>query len=121
MDEIILKDTSGNRVPITDREKDILLGLKSGKKTKSIAYDLDLSPRTVDNIILKLREKVGASSRCDLLDNYYECNQSRADSIHKQEHIFDIRYMLAFVVFLSIISVIFIVFFQDIQQHLELS
>ena len=117
MDEIILKDTSGNRVPITDREKDILLGLKSGKKTKSIAYDLDLSPRTVDNIILKLREKVGASSRCDLLDNYYECNQSRADSIHKQEHIFDIRYMLAFVVFLSIISVIFIVFFQDRGTH----
>lgn len=55
-----------NEVVLSKREKEIILLLQKGNRTKKIAADLKISPRTVDNTILKLRERLNISSREDL-------------------------------------------------------
>ncbi len=47
---------------LTPRERDVLLGLIDGKANKIIAYELDISPRTVEIYRANLMEKLGVHS-----------------------------------------------------------
>jgi two-component system response regulator FixJ len=47
---------------LTPREKDVLLGLIDGKANKIIAYELDISPRTVEIYRANLMDKLGVRS-----------------------------------------------------------
>lgn len=52
---------------LTPREQDVLAGLAGGLPNKSIAYDLDISPRTVEVHRANLMTKLGVSSLSDAL------------------------------------------------------
>lgn len=47
---------------LTDRERDVLTGMARGLPNKSIAYDLDISPRTVEVHRANLMAKLGVKS-----------------------------------------------------------
>jgi len=47
---------------LTPRERDVLLGLIDGKANKIIAYELDISPRTVEIYRSNLMDKLGVRS-----------------------------------------------------------
>lgn len=54
-------------LPVSDREREILRLLASGKSTKTIADSLCISPATVRNHIQHILEKLGAHSRLQAL------------------------------------------------------
>lgn len=53
--------------PLTPQEKRCLQSLLSGQSTKAIAKQLQLSPRTVDHYLEKIRLKYKAHSRVELI------------------------------------------------------
>lgn len=52
---------------LTPRERDVLRGLADGLPNKTIAYDLEISPRTVEIHRANLMEKLGARSLSEAL------------------------------------------------------
>lgn len=52
---------------LTPRERDVLDGLAQGHPNKTIAYDLGISPRTVEVHRAHLMEKLGAHNLADVL------------------------------------------------------
>lgn len=52
---------------LTPRERDVLLGLLAGLPNKSIAYDLAISPRTVEIHRARIMDKMGARSLSELI------------------------------------------------------
>jgi two-component system response regulator FixJ len=52
---------------LSERERQVLEGLVAGHPNKTIAYDLDLSPRTVEVHRANVMIKMGASSLSDLV------------------------------------------------------
>lgn len=52
---------------LTPREQDVLLGLARGLPNKTIAYDLDISPRTVEVHRANMMTKLGVKSLSDAL------------------------------------------------------
>jgi DNA-binding NarL/FixJ family response regulator len=51
---------------LTPRERDVLQKLSEGKSTKEIAFDLNLSIKTIETFRLKIQEKVGLHSIAEL-------------------------------------------------------
>jgi two-component system response regulator FixJ len=52
---------------LSPRERDVLAGLVAGKQNKTIAYDLDISPRTVEVYRANLMTKMQAASLSQLV------------------------------------------------------
>jgi two-component system, LuxR family, response regulator FixJ len=52
---------------LTPRERDVLQGLLAGMPNKSIAYDLTISPRTVEIHRARVMDKMGARSLSELV------------------------------------------------------
>jgi len=52
---------------LTAREHDVLLGLVRGHPNKTIAYDLGISPRTVEIYRANLMTKLGVQSLSEVL------------------------------------------------------
>lgn len=52
---------------LTPREREVLLGLLAGLPNKSIAYDLAISPRTVEIHRARIMDKMGARSFSELI------------------------------------------------------
>jgi len=52
---------------LTPREQDVLKGLAQGLPNKTIAYDLDISPRTVEVHRANMMSKLGVRSLSDVL------------------------------------------------------
>ena len=52
---------------LTPRERDVLEGLAKGLPNKTIAYDLDISPRTVEIHRANLMSKLGVASLSEAL------------------------------------------------------
>jgi len=64
-----LKDGfSRSSISISNREDDCLFYLLRGMSSKSIAQILDISPRTVDSYIEKLKAKFNCNTRAELID-----------------------------------------------------
>ncbi|MEM0978175.1 MAG: response regulator transcription factor [Pseudomonadota bacterium] len=61
-----LKTTAKMREPLTSREQTILLELASGKSNKQVAYDLDISVRTVETHRKNIKRKLGISTTAGL-------------------------------------------------------
>lgn len=57
-----------NNIKLTDREAECLFFLLRGKTAKHIARVMSLSPRTVEEYIVKLKMKLGATNKCELID-----------------------------------------------------
>ena len=52
---------------LSNRERDVLKGLVAGLANKQIAYDLRISPRTIENYRANLMVKMQAGSLSDLV------------------------------------------------------
>ena len=52
---------------LSPRERDVLNGVVAGKPNKTIAYDLDISPRTVEIYRANLMSKTGARNISELM------------------------------------------------------
>lgn len=52
---------------LTDREREVLAGIVAGHPNKTVAYDLDISPRTVEVHRANIMAKMGARSLADLV------------------------------------------------------
>ena len=52
---------------LSNRERDVLAGLVAGRANKQIAYDLGISPRTVEIYRANLMNKMQAGSLSDLV------------------------------------------------------
>lgn len=52
---------------LTDREREVLVGIVAGHPNKTVAYDLDISPRTVEVHRASIMSKMGARSLADLV------------------------------------------------------
>lgn len=61
------KDAQVRLAGLTAREQDVLRGLVNGKPNKVIAYDLSISPRTVEVYRANLMSKLGVRSLSDAL------------------------------------------------------
>ena len=51
---------------LSDREYQVMLGIASGKKTKDIAHELSISPKTVSTYRLRLSQKMGIAGEAEL-------------------------------------------------------
>ncbi|MFC3908421.1 LuxR C-terminal-related transcriptional regulator [Legionella dresdenensis] len=60
------KNSIADKVSFSRREMDCIHLLLKGKRIKEIAYDLNLSPRTVETYINQLKEKLGCRDRINL-------------------------------------------------------
>ncbi|MFE2854416.1 LuxR C-terminal-related transcriptional regulator [Streptomyces lavendulae] len=60
----LMAERSGQ--PLTPRERDVALRAARRMTTKEIAAELGLSPRTVDNVLLRVYRKVGVGTRREL-------------------------------------------------------
>ncbi|MBV1863315.1 MAG: response regulator transcription factor [Rhodobacteraceae bacterium] len=61
----LIPEVSG-REPLTAREQTILLELASGKSNKQVAFDLDISVRTVETHRKNIKRKLGISTTAGL-------------------------------------------------------
>ncbi|WP_407675697.1 helix-turn-helix transcriptional regulator [Photobacterium frigidiphilum] len=61
-------DLHNQKVAINTRESEVLFLLLYGKKPQYIARGLNISVKTVENYILRLREKFNAHSKAELID-----------------------------------------------------
>jgi two-component system response regulator FixJ len=57
----------GRLAALSNRERDVLKGLVAGHANKQIAYDLGISPRTIENYRANLMIKMQAGSLSDLV------------------------------------------------------
>lgn len=64
-DKITPSEETG-REPLTAREQTVLLQLVSGKSNKQVAYELDISVRTVETHRKNIKRKLGISSTAGL-------------------------------------------------------
>lgn len=64
---------------LTPRERDVLEGLAKGLPNKSIAYDLGISPRTVEIHRANLMDKLGVKSLSEALRTAFAAEASRGD------------------------------------------
>jgi two-component system, LuxR family, response regulator FixJ len=60
-------DIDGKIAALSNRERDVLGGLVAGRANKQIAYDLGISPRTVEIYRANLMDKMQAASLSDLV------------------------------------------------------
>jgi two-component system, LuxR family, response regulator FixJ len=60
-------DIEGRLGGLSNRERDVLAGLVAGRANKQIAYDLGISPRTVEIYRANLMNKMQAGSLSDLV------------------------------------------------------
>ncbi|SHJ12603.1 transcriptional regulator, LuxR family [Shimia gijangensis] len=71
--EIVLSfaelDLPNPGVPLSPRERQVIVGLSSGKTSKEIARALGLSPRTVDDVRTRLLRKFGVNNTIELLSH----------------------------------------------------
>lgn len=61
------EEASQRLASLTARERDVLIGVVAGKSNKVIAYDLSISPRTVEIYRANLMSKTGARSIAELM------------------------------------------------------
>ena len=64
---------------LTDRERDVLEGLAQGLPNKTIAYDLGISPRTVEVHRANLMSKLGARSLSEALRLAFAAGMGKSD------------------------------------------
>ncbi len=62
----IIQQKEGGGPKITNRETEIVTKIAEGKTNQQIAYELHLSPKTVEKSVYKLYQKLGARSRVEL-------------------------------------------------------
>ena len=60
-------EIEGRLAALSNRERDVLEGLVSGQANKQIAYDLGISPRTIEIYRANLMTKMQAASLSDLV------------------------------------------------------
>src|SRR4030095_14107066 len=60
-------DIEGRLATLSNRERDVLQGLVAGHANKQIAYDLGISPRTIEIYRANLMTKMQAASLSDLV------------------------------------------------------
>jgi two-component system response regulator FixJ len=60
-------DIESRIAALSNRERDVLIGLVAGRANKQIAYDLGISPRTVEIYRANLMDKMQAGSLSDLV------------------------------------------------------
>jgi len=62
-----LRELKARLAALSNRERDVLKGLVAGHANKQIAYDLGISPRTIENYRANLMIKMQAGSLSDLV------------------------------------------------------
>jgi len=65
--EVSAADASAQLASLTARERDVVAGLVKGHPNKTIAYDLGISPRTIEIHRANLMRKLGANSLSEVL------------------------------------------------------
>ena len=71
----LVMNTKDRTVLLTKREWECLSEISQGKTYKEVANALSISPRTVEDHVNRLKEKMGASHRSKLVNCFLENNQ----------------------------------------------
>jgi two-component system response regulator FixJ len=66
-DDAVATSAAGRLATLSPREREVLDGLMAGLPNKSIAYDLAISPRTVEIHRARVMDKMGARSLSELI------------------------------------------------------
>jgi DNA-binding CsgD family transcriptional regulator len=62
---------------LSEREAEVALLVAEGRTHKEIGAQLFISPKTVEHHVAKIRQKVGASSRAELLSIIRDASETR--------------------------------------------
>ncbi len=78
-------DAQSRLASLTGRERDVLNGLVAGRPNKTIAYDLGISPRTVEIYRANMMEKLRVRSLAEALRIAFIAEPDNADASGPQE------------------------------------
>ena len=76
-----MEEAQARLKPLTTREKEVLEGLVKGHPNKTIGYDLEISPRTVEIHRANLMSKLDVHSLSDLLRVAFMAGVGETDEI----------------------------------------
>lgn len=76
-------DEVATKYALTEREKEVLIGVSRGLRTKELAAFLNISPNTVKAFLRLVMIKMGATSKADIVSRIFQYDMNNQQSVRK--------------------------------------